>query len=75
MKVMDTLPMFLKGERMGIWELHIQAMHDMMPYIAASEHNLYMKCLHIYLQQIHKLNETHPDASRHFDQGLHVVRR
>ena len=60
---------------MGIWALHIQAMHDVMPYLAVSEHNLYTKCIHVYLQHMHKLHETHPEVSRHFDQGLHVVRR
>ena len=60
---------------MGIWALHIQAMYEMMPYLAASGHNLYTKCIHVYLQQKHKLHETHPEVSRHFDQGLHVVRR
>ena len=75
MKMMDILRMFLKGERMGIWALHIQAMYEMMPYVAASGHNLYTKCIHVYLQQMHKLHETHPEVSRHFDQGLHIVRR
>ena len=67
--------MFLKGERMGIWALHIQAMYEMMPYLAASGHNLYTKCIHAYLQQMHTIHETHPEVSRHFDQGIHVVRR
>ena len=31
MKMVDILRIFLKGERMGIWELHIQAMYEMMP--------------------------------------------
>ena len=75
MKMMDILRMFLKGDRMGIWALHIQAMYDMMPYVAASGHNLDTKCILVYLQQIHKLHETHPEVSRHFDQGFHVVRR
>ena len=74
MKMMDILRMFLKGERMGILALRIQAMYDMMPYLAASGHNLYTKCMHVYLQQMHKLHETHPEVSRHFDQGFHVVR-
>ena len=60
---------------MGIWELHIQAMYKMVPYLAASGRNMYTKCIHVYLQQMHKLHETHPEVSRHFDQGLHVVRR
>ena len=40
MKMIDILRMFLKGERMGIRQLQIQAMYEMMPYLAASWHNL-----------------------------------
>ena len=72
--MMGFLRMFLKGERIGIWEL-IQAMYEMMPHLAASGHTLYMKCIHVYWQQMHKLHETHPEVSRHFDQGIHVARR
>ena len=75
MKMMDISRMFLKGERMGIWALHIHAIYGMMLYLAASGHNLYTKCIHVYLQQMQKLHETHPEVSRHFDQGIHVVRR
>ena len=57
MKMMDILRMLLTGERMGIWELQIQGMYDMMPYLAASGHNLYPKCIHVYMQQMHKLHE------------------
>ena len=60
---------------MGICALHIQAMYDIMPYLSASGHNLYTKCIYVYLQQMHNLHETHPEVSRHFDQGLHVVCR
>ena len=35
MKMMDILRVFLKGEQMGTWELHIQAMYEMMPYLPA----------------------------------------
>ena len=75
MKMVDILRMFFKGERMGIRELHIHAMYEIMPYLVASGHNLYTKCIHVYLQQMHKLHESHPEVSRHFDQGLHIVRR
>ena len=66
---MDTLRMFLKGERMGIWARHIQAMYEMVPYLAASGNNLYTKCIHVYLQQMHNLHGTHPEVSRHFGKG------
>ena len=56
----DILRMFLKGERTVIWALHIQAMYDIMPYLAASGHNLYTKCIDVYLQQMNKRHET-PD--------------
>ena len=46
MNMMDILRMFLKGERMGIWTLHIHAMYEMMPYLAASGRNLYTKCMY-----------------------------
>ena len=36
MEMTDTLRMFLKEERTGIWALHIQTMYEMMPYLAAS---------------------------------------
>ena len=49
--------------------------YEMMAYLAASGHNLHSKCIHVYLQQMHTLRETHPEVSRHFDQGLHVVYR
>ena len=52
---------------MGIWELHIHAMHEMMPYLAASGNNLHTKCIRVYLQQIHKLHEAHPEVSKHID--------
>ncbi|CAM1324721.1 Uncharacterised protein r2_g3346 [Pycnogonum litorale] len=68
--MVDILRKFLKAERLGIWELHIQAMRYMLPYLAASGHNLYTKC-----QNMAKLCDTSPEVYRHFSQGLHVVRR
>ena len=29
--------------------------------------------MHVYLKQIHKIHETHPEVSWHFNQGPHVV--
>ena len=47
----------------------------MLPYLAASGHNHYTKCVWIYLQQMSKLEDEHPTVYHHFIQGLHVVRR
>lgn len=31
--------------------------------------------VYLYLQKIEQLHTTHPDVCRHFQQGLHVIRR
>ncbi len=75
MEMVDILCKFIKAERTGNWKLHLQAVYDMLPYLAASGHNLYAKSIHIYLQQMSKLHEEHPKVYQHFENGLHVVRR
>lgn len=75
MEMIDLLRKFLKGERMGDWELHLQCLRDMLPYFAASGHNLYLKSVYIYLQKMLKLETQHPEVYRHFLNGLHVIRR
>ena len=42
MDMVDILRMFIKAERTGNWRLHLQALSEMLPYLAASWHNLYM---------------------------------
>ncbi|MES9879832.1 MAG: hypothetical protein ABW185_03025 [Sedimenticola sp.] len=73
--MIDLLKLFLKAERSGNWQLHLRAVHEMLPYFSAAGHNLYAKSAYIYLQRMTKLEHQHPDVYRHFQQGLHVVRR
>jgi hypothetical protein len=60
---------------MGDWALHLQGLHDMLPYFAASGHKLYLKSVHIYLQKMSKLQEQNPEVYKHFSEGSHVVQR
>lgn len=39
--MVDILRMFIKTERTGNWRLHLQALSEMLPYLAAAGHNLY----------------------------------
>ncbi len=73
--MIDLLKLFLKAERSGNWQLHLRAVHEMLPYFSAAGHNLYAKSAYIYLQRMTKLEHQHPDVYRHFQQGLHVVHR
>lgn len=71
----DILRMFIKAERTGNWNLHLQAVYDMLPYFAAAGHNMYAKSAYIYLQLMEDLKDKHPDVYQQFQDGLHVVRR
>lgn len=50
----------IKAERTGDFKLHLSAVAKMLPYFAASGHNLYTKSARLYLQQMMELNKTHP---------------
>ena len=73
--MIDILHSFIKAERTGDWLLHLKSCKEMLPYLAASGHNLYTKFLRLYLQDMCKLKEEHPDVFLAFKNDLHVVRR
>ena len=75
MKMIDILRRFIKAERIGNWNLHLQAVQEMLPYFAASGHNLYAKSAYMYLQKMQKLPESHPDVHSSFLNGFHVIHR
>ena len=71
--MVDILCMFIKTERTGNWRLHLQALSEVPPYLAASGHNLYAKSVRLYFMSI--LETDHPEVYRKFKAGFHVVRR
>ena len=75
MKMLDILRQFIKAERMGNWQLHSKSTYEMLPYFAASGHNLYTKSAYIYLQIMCRIEETHPEVYKAFMRGHHVSRR
>ena len=74
MEMVNVMRAFIRSERTGDWSLHLRTLQDMLPYLAASGHNLYTKSLNVYLKQMIRLEDTHPDVHRQFTQGMHVVR-
>jgi hypothetical protein len=75
MEMIDILRRFLKAEQTGNWMLHLQAVCDMLPFLAAAGHNHYTKSATIYLQMMDELQERHPDVYTMFIRGYHVIRR
>ena len=55
MDMINILRKYIRAERTGNWELHLQAVSEMLPYMTASGHNNYTKCIWIYLQQMSSL--------------------
>ena len=75
MDMNNILKMFITAERTGNWHLHLKAIKAMLPYFAASGHNLYTKSAYLYLQMMQNLDECHPEIYQKFKDGLNVVRR
>ena len=75
MNMVDVLRKFVQAEYTGNWELHLQALSEMLPYIAASGHNHYTKSGFVYLKRMSNLQVQHHHVYQHFVNGLHVVRR
>ena len=75
MHLNDLLKKFIRAERTGNWQLHLKTLESMLPYLAASGHNLYTKSVWIYLERMSNLEEEHPDIHESFIRGMHVVRR
>ena len=64
---------YIRAKRSGNWELHLQTVSEMLPYLAACGHNHYTKSAWIYVQRMSNLYNEHLDVYQHF-RGLHVVR-
>lgn len=50
MEMVNILRKYIRAERTGNWELHLQALSEMLPYMASSGHNHYTKSGLVYLQ-------------------------
>ena len=73
MNMIDILRSFIRAERTSNWELHLRTLTEMLPYLAAAGHSLYVKCL--YLQEMASLPNDHPDVHEKFMSSYHSVRR
>ena len=47
MNMIDIMKKFIRAERLGNWHLHLEATKQMLPYIAATGHNNYLKLVHL----------------------------
>ena len=67
----DALRKIIKA---GNWDLHLQAVYDMLPFFIASKHSLYVKSAYLYLQLMLDLPNNLPELYDIFMNGFHVIR-
>ena len=75
MTLVSILRTFIRAGRTGNWLLYLQALQQMLPYLAAAGHHNYTKSLVLYLTQMEKLQDTHPHVYSKFADGVFVLRR
>ena len=75
MKLIDIVRNFLRSERTGDWKLHLATLQNMLPYFAASGHNLCTKSVYPYLQKMWSWRIPIQISTPSSWTVLHVVRR
>ena len=73
--MIQILRKFIRAERLGNWYLHLEAVSEMLPYLAASGQSLYTKTASIDLSSTANLPNDHRVVHQHFVEGLHVAKR
>ena len=75
LEMVEILISFIKSDRTGNRQLHLKMGQTMFPFLATAGHSNYAKSLFLYLQNMHNLQETHPEVYMNFEEGYHVIRR
>ncbi|GBM41257.1 hypothetical protein AVEN_180549-1 [Araneus ventricosus] len=74
--MVSTAKEFIRAERMGDWQAHLNCFQEVFPYFHASGHFPYAKSVHLYLQGMLQLeNFINPSVFRRLIQGFLTVRR
>ena len=73
--MVSILRSFIRSVRIGDWNLYVDTLCAMQPYLAASGHNNYTKSLALFIPKMKKLEQTHPEVYHAFSNGLFPVRR
>ena len=66
MDMINIMKIFIKAERTGDWQLYLYSLEKMLPFFAASGHNLYLKSVYCHLQQMDTVENDHLTSIRSF---------
>ena len=75
MKMVETLLNFIRANREGNWNLHLQSFANMLPWMTVYDHTNYARWGTIYLAEMKSLETSQPIIHQEFMNGNFVVRR
>ena len=75
LEMVGILLKFIRSERLGLWDLQLQATVEMLSFLAASGHNLYINSVWIYQQDMARLQTSHRKIFTAFEHGVYSIRR
>ena len=73
--IVDILLGLIRASREGNWQLHLNAIHSMIPWCFAYDQQNYARYLSIYYAQMTSLPKDHPFSYEHLQQGGLSVQR
>ena len=73
--MIELLLQFVRSTRIGDSSLHLQCLHDMIPWMFAYDRTNYCRYLTVYWNDMVSLAETHPDAHALLEAGEFAVQR
>ena len=75
MKMVETRLNFIRANREGNWNLHLQSFANMLPWMTVYDHTNYARWGTIYLAEMKNLETSQPIIHQEFMNGNFVVRR
>ena len=75
LEMVATLLSLIRAKREGNWELHLECIKAVIPWLFAYDHTNYARYLPVYLFHMLELPDTHPDAYSMLSQGDFGVQR
>ena len=75
LEMVMLLRCLIRATRQGLWQLHLQCIHQLLPWLFAYDRTNYCRYLPAYWCEMMMLPQTHPDAAMQMEKGEFCVQR
>ena len=75
LRIIDIITKYIRADRLGIWDLHLETIQESLPIFAAAGHFNYVKSSYLYLQTMLDFAAKNSKVFQYFKSGGFVVRR